>query len=107
VHQAEGIFDQYWNSPVVIPIGTLSKQSGIDRAALRQRLVDQVKAENSRPYLDHVRARSDLAVALDDIEMHFSDTVRVISDPPERALRDKDERWLRNLLSPLLRPVSA
>ena len=102
VHQTEGIFDQYWNSSVVIPIGTLSKQSGADRAALRQRLVDQVKAENSRPYLDHVRARSDLAVALDDIEMHFSDTVRVISDPPEKALRDKDESWLRNLLSPLL-----
>ena len=74
VHQTEGIFDQYWNSSVVIPIGTLSKQSGADRAALRQRLVDQVKAESSRPYLDHVRARSDLAFALDDIEMHFSDT---------------------------------
>jgi putative cardiolipin synthase len=102
VHQTEGIFDQYWNSSVVIPIGTLSKQNDADRAALRQLLVDQVKAESSRPYLDHVRTRSDLALALDDLEMHFSDNVRVISDPPEKALRDKNERWLRNLLSPLV-----
>ena len=92
VHQTEGIFDQYWNSSLVIPIGNLSKPSDADRAALRQRLVDQVKAESSRPYLDHVRARSDLAVALDDIEMHFSDKVRVIADPPEKALREKDRK---------------
>jgi putative cardiolipin synthase len=102
VPQTEGIFDQYWNSSVVIPIGTLSKQSGTDLAALRQRLVDQVRAESSRPYLEHVRARSDLAFALDDIEMHFSESVQVIADPPEKALGDKDESWLRNLLSPLV-----
>jgi cardiolipin synthase C len=34
--------------------------------------------------------------------MHFIDKVRVISDPPEKALKDKDESWLRNLLSPLV-----
>ena len=106
VHQTEGIFDQYWNSSVVIPVGTLSKLSGADRVALRQRLVDQEKAESSRPYLDHVRTRSGLAFALEDIEMHFSDKVRVISDPPEKARRIKDESWLRNSLSPLVAGAS-
>ena len=102
VQQTETIFDQYWNSSVVIPIRILSKQGDPDRAALRQRLVDQVKAQSSRPYLDHVRTRSDLALALNDIEMHFSDQVRVISDPPEKALREKQESWLRKTLSPLV-----
>ena len=31
VHQTEGIFDQYWNSSVVIPIGALSKHGGAER----------------------------------------------------------------------------
>ncbi len=102
VHQTEAIFDQYWNNRIVVPIGALSKHGGADRAALRQLLVDQVEAESSRPYLDHVRARGDFAFALDSVEMHFSDDVRVISDPPEKALREKDESWLRNLLSPVV-----
>ena len=34
------------------------------------------------------------------------DNVRVISDPPEKALRDKSESWLRNLLSPLVAGAS-
>ena len=102
VDQAAGIFDQYWNSPVVIPIKTLSKQAGADQAAVRQRLVDQARSESSRPYLDHVLTRSSLALALDKIELHFSDKVRVISDPPEKALRDKNESWLKNKLSPLV-----
>jgi cardiolipin synthase C len=102
VRQTEGIFDQYWNSSVVVPIGMLSKQSGVDGAALRRMLVDQVEDENNRAYLDHVRAHSDLAVALDHVEMHFCDTVRVISDPPEKATKGKADRWLRNFLAPLL-----
>ena len=43
-----------------------------------------------------------LRVALDEIEMHFIENVRVISDPPEKALRDRNERWLKNMLSPLV-----
>jgi cardiolipin synthase C len=78
VRQTEGILDQYWNSPVVVPVRNLSKQSGSDRAALRQRLAVQVKAESSRPYLAHVRARGDLAVVLGNVEMHFSEKVRVL-----------------------------
>ena len=102
VDQTAEIFDQYWNSPVVIPIRALSKEAGADRAAVRQRFVDLVRSESSRPYLDHVRKRSNLALALDEIELHFIDNVRVISDPPEKALRDKNERWLKNMLSPLV-----
>src|SRR5215212_10645044 len=64
VDQAAGIFDQYWNSSVVIPIKTLSKQAGADQAAVRQRLVDQARSESSRLYLDHVLTRSSLALAL-------------------------------------------
>ena len=102
VDQAAGIFDQYWNSSVAIPIKMLSKQAGADQAAVRRRLVDQARSESSRLYLDHVLTRSSLAFALDKIELHFSDKVRVISDPPEKALRDKNESWLKNKLSPLV-----
>ena len=73
-----------------------------DRAALRERLADQARAESSRPYLDHVRARSNLASTLSDIDMHFSADVQVVADPPEKALGDKHDRWLRNTLSPLV-----
>ena len=102
VNQTAEIFDQYWNSSVVIPIRTLSKEAGADRAAARQRLVDQARAESSRPYLDYVLSHSNFALALDKIELHFCDKVSVISDPPEKALRDKDESWLKNMLSPLV-----
>ena len=102
VDQTAEIFDQYWNSSVVIPIRTLSKEAGADRAAARQRLVDQARAETSRPYLDYVLTHSNIALALDKIELHFCDKVSVISDPPEKALRNKDESWLKNMLSPLV-----
>jgi cardiolipin synthase C len=102
VDQTAGIFDQYWNSAVVIPIRALSKENGVDRSAVHQRFVDLVRSESSRPYLDHVRRRSNLARALHEIELHFIDNVRVISDPPEKALRDRNERWLKNMLSPLV-----
>ena len=102
VDQTAEIFDQYWNSPVVIPIRALSKEAGADRAAVRHRFVDLVRSESSRPYLDYVRKRSNLALALNEIELHFIDNARVISDPPEKALRGKNERWLKNTLSPLL-----
>ena len=61
VDQTAEIFDQYWNSPVVIPIRALSNEAGADRSAVHQRFVDQVRSESSRPYLDHVRTRSNLA----------------------------------------------
>jgi cardiolipin synthase C len=102
VEQTAEIFDQYWNSSVVIPIRALSKEAGADRAAVHQRFLDQVRSESSRPYLDHVQTRSNLARALEEIEMHFLENVRVISDPPEKALRDRNERWLKNMLSPLV-----
>jgi hypothetical protein len=31
----------------------------------------------------------------------FGDNVRVVSDPPEKALDEKGGSWLRNLFSPL------
>jgi cardiolipin synthase C len=102
VDQTAVIFDQYWNSPVVIPIRALSNEAGADRSAVHQRFVDLVTSESSRPYLDHVRRRSNLAIALHEIELHFVDNVSVISDPPEKALRDRNERWLKNMLSPLV-----
>ena len=102
VDQTAVIFDQYWNSPVVIPIRALSNEAGADRSAVHQRFVDLVRSESSRPYLDHVRRRSNLAIALHEIEWHFVDNVSVISDPPEKALRDRNERWLKNMLSPLV-----
>ena len=43
-----------------------------------------------------------LRIALHEIELHFIDNVSVISDPPEKALRDRNERWLKNMLSPLV-----
>jgi cardiolipin synthase C len=106
VNQTAEIFDQYWNSSVVIPIRSLSKEAGADRAAARQRLVDQATAESSRPYLDYVLSQSNFALALDKIELHFCDKVSVISDPPEKALRDKGESWLKNMLSPLVAGAS-
>ena len=102
VDQTAEIFDRYWNSPVVIPIRALSKKAGADRVAVRHRFVDLVRSESSRPYLDHVRKRSNLALALNEIELHFVDNARVISDPPEKALRGKNERWLKNTLSSAL-----
>jgi cardiolipin synthase C len=102
VDQTAELFDLYWNSAVVVPISALSNGAGADRAAVHQGFLEQVRSESSRPYLDHVRRRSSLALALQEIELHFIDNVRVISDPPEKALRNRNERWLKNMLSPLV-----
>src|SRR4029453_19322333 len=94
VQQAEEIFDQYWNSSVVIPINALAKRSGSELKALRRRLSELALAESNRPYLDSVRERLDFAATLSGISVHFTERARVISDPPEKALGKLNTRWL-------------
>src|SRR3546814_16795127 len=54
VRQAEAVFDGYWNSRAVIPIGALGKRREADLPALRAALAGAIDHPQARPYLDRV-----------------------------------------------------
>ena len=89
----QSIFDDFWNSPVAIPIDALSRP-------LARNLPIQLKASRRRPpdaepYLQRLSG----IAAGDGIgriagDLHWAEEVEVVSDPPEKALAVGQRSWL-------------
>ena len=110
VQQASDIFDRFWNSRAVIPIGALHAGKRADAAqlqAVRARL-DALSGEvGASPYLQQLTDTQQLQAHLDGrLRLHWSDQVQVVSDPPEKAAPvaslQRSEHWLMHSLLPLL-----
>jgi len=102
VAQAERIFDEFWNSPAVIPLLALS------RSRLRRRLASQVKrprrrAVNAAPYLSHLSERRESQVLpASGSTLLWSAEVEVVSDPPAKAWDPRGTGWLAERLLAIL-----
>jgi putative cardiolipin synthase len=90
---AQTIFDDFWNSPVAIPINALSRPVArtlpITRVGPRPRRLD------AEPYLQRLSKISrsiDVPAFVD--QLHWSDDVEVLSDPPEKAWAVRKKSWL-------------
>ncbi len=103
VADAAGMFDRYWNSSVVLPIGSLRTP--------RPKYLERLRAE-----LDALAARPAARLLLGDIEageaapalrpqavLHPCKDVEVLADPPEKALMARRSNWIfRDLMRPLM-----
>lgn len=95
---AETVFDAYWNSGPALPIAAFWRdyEAGLDR--LRTRLEETAR---------HPAARALLAVA-DRIapvpvdRLCWTQAVRLVADPPEKALGQGRDTWLPSALGPAL-----
>lgn len=102
VAQTEKVFDDYWNSGVALPVDRLSPLKN-PRAALdavAPRLAATATQDAARPYLQRLAER----ISLLDPEAeqpHWTDTARIIADPPEKALGKSGENGLMHELLPV------
>lgn len=88
VAQASAIFDRFWSSAEVIPLAALKSTAppptADELSAWRQALVADARASNWVRALGDPRRLADKLTG-DDVALHWSDSLRVLSDPPEKA----------------------
>jgi len=100
VQQAEGIFDNFWNSEMALPIHVLTLPRSLKNPLhWREKLRAFHQSAEARPFLDYLRAGSGLETFLDVRHRLFvADKVEVLSDPPQKAMKRQPENWLMRLL---------
>lgn len=108
VGQTAAIFDDYWNSPAVLPIAALAEDEGLPLDVVRDVLRSIEASADARPYLEHLKnARRVNALLAGDAPLHWDASARVISDPAAKALRgaptDPDS-WL---ITPIMQATKA
>ncbi|OPB31226.1 phospholipase D family protein [Bartonella sp. AR 15-3] len=104
VKKIETIFDNFWNSAVVLPIHTLvvpdrARDLDIWKAKLRRFRNSKV----AKVYLTYVNKRINFEYFIQIGKRLFvADKVDVLSDPPEKALRKHTANWLMEALSQVI-----
>lgn len=103
VREVENVFDAFWNSEVTMPIRSLvrARKPRLDR--LRANLAKTVNGDRARPYLAQAMERVSLMIMFNTLlPVNWSNHVRIVADPPEKALNRKSENWIMGTLLPVL-----
>jgi putative cardiolipin synthase len=97
------VFDRYWNSPVVVPIGSLRTPRAHYLPAFRAKLERIAATSGGRHYLQHADAvMEDGGLLPAKATLHWTSDVRLVSDPPEKAFLQKRNNWIMQELMPVL-----
>ncbi|MFT3758163.1 phospholipase D family protein [Thauera sp.] len=102
VAQTEKVFDDYWNSGVALPIDRLSplEDSKGALARIASGLGATVNEAAARPYLQRLAER--LSLIDPEVERpYWTESARVIADPPDKVLGRNGENWLMHELLPV------
>ncbi len=107
VAQAEAVFDSFWNSNCVLPIGSLPRIETGDLAGLR-RDIEAVRASaGAAPFLERVRsAPSVRAVVEEGPRFHWCGRVEVVADPPGKSMGGHRDAWLYKAIFPVMRSAA-
>ncbi|WP_455475080.1 phospholipase D-like domain-containing protein [Bartonella sp. B30(2025)] len=104
VKKVEAIFDEFWNSTVVLPIHTLvvsENTSSLDY--WKEKLRQFRNSKLAKIYLDYVKKQINFEHFIHvGKQLFLADKVFVLSDPPEKALRKKTENWLMKALAQVI-----
>ncbi len=104
VKKVESIFDDFWNSAVVLPIHTLVvPKSASDLSYWKDKLQKFRDSKVAKVYLDYVKEHINFDCFIQTGRRLFlAEKVVVLSDPPEKALRKKASNWLMKALSKVI-----
>lgn len=103
VDQATEMFDRYWNSASVLPIGSLRTPRKQFLPALRETLDALARTPAARFYLEQVgKAVAEKGCFRGSRPLHRSADIRIAFDPPEKALMQKRQNWLLRELFPMI-----
>jgi putative cardiolipin synthase len=97
------VFDRYWNSPVVVPIGSLRTPRAHYLPAFRTKIEKIAATPGGRHYLAHVDEVIPDGVLLPaNTMLHWTSAAMLVSDPPEKAFLQKRNNWVMRELMPAL-----
>ncbi len=97
------VFDGYWNSPVVLPIGSLRTPRTHYLPAFREKLERIAATPGGRHYLTHAdRVMQEGGLLPAKAKLHWTSDARLVSDPPEKAFLQKRNNWIMRELLPVL-----
>ncbi|WP_455476564.1 phospholipase D-like domain-containing protein [Bartonella sp. B17] len=104
VKKVEAIFDDFWNSAVVLPIHTLVvSKSASSLGYWKDKLRQFRNSKLAKVYLDYVNKQINFEHFIyTGKRLFLADKVVVLSDPPEKALRKKTENWLMKTLAQVI-----
>ena len=103
VQEVEQVFDAFWNSEVTMPIDALvrARKPKLDR--LRANLAEAATAKSAQPYVRQAMERVSLMVMFNSLlPVNWTTAVRIVADPPEKALNRNLENWIMATLLPVI-----
>ena len=104
VAQASRIFDDFWNSAAVVPLADLGELSMADIRAIVERIGGEARTATARRYLERVEGSPSVQAYLEQsLSPHWSDRIRVVSDPPVKRRGDDTSGWLVDRIDRSLR----
>ena len=103
VDEVEAVFDTFWNSEVAMPIGSLVRARKPRLERVKATLLETAEGARARPYLEQAMERVSLMVMFDSLlPVNWTSQVRIVADPPEKALNRKSENWIMSSLLPVM-----
>lgn len=93
VTEIETLFDSYWNIGLVLPILALWPKFRISPHHFRKRLVRRANAVTARRFMTTALAGRDAAAMLAN-KLHWTNSARVIADPPDKAYGRRKTPWM-------------
>mgnify|MGYP001153630360 CR=1 FL=1 len=103
VQQTEAVFDEYWNSGVVLPINSLSGSHKGDLLGTKANLEALLSSGNAQPYLQRLQQeKSTEAVLSEEQAIHWTIHARIVADPAEKASGSARENWLASAIFPAI-----
>lgn len=100
--ETEAMFDAYWNSGLALPVSALSSRKAMPMAELKAALGGRLADTALKPYADRIRERVSVFTLLDEDQMHWTTTARLIADPPEKAAGESGDNTMMQRIVPML-----
>ena len=108
VARASAIFDAFWNSGAAVPMSDLRRLGLDDIQAIVERVGGEAGTASARRYLERVDASPSVQAYLgQSLSPHWSDRIRIVSDPPEKRAGDDTSGWLVQQVDAALRGAQA
>ncbi len=101
VGQVETIFDNYWNSELSLPIAKLSPNLKVNLQLLRNRFGRKAKAARVQAFKAQSLDGQDAAAILTN-RLFWTEAVRVVADPPEKAFGLHNEPWMAEAIQTVI-----
>ena len=106
VQDVERIFDRFWNSDCVLPLASLPGLEVGDIKHLRMQIAGARASEEALLIYKRTEEFQSIDRFLNDSRLHWTDKIRVVSDPPAKLDAKLRHQWLYREIIPIILSAS-